>query len=89
MLVRGKLAQLLCMLVAGFLDVRDPQVSKALGLACQGDGSLDSSTVVVTTDDDVLDLQSIDSILQARHAVHVLVSGQVANIALHEHLARG
>lgn len=83
-----QLAELNSMLVAGVLDVRDPHVDQAWGLARKSQGSLDSSTVVVTTDNDMLDLQGGDSIFQASHAVHVLVGGEVAHITLHEDLSR-
>lgn len=43
----------------------------------------------MATHNDVLDLQGVDSVLQACHAVQVFVGGQVANIALHKDIARG
>ena len=57
-----QLAELHSMLVAGVLDVRDPHVDQAWGLARESQGSFDSATVVVATDNDVLDLQGCDSI---------------------------
>jgi len=45
------------------------------------------TAVIVANDHDVLDLEGVHGILQARHAVHVLVRGQVADVALHKHLA--
>ena len=35
----------------------------------------------------MLDLEAVDCIVQAGHAVEVLVGSQVANIALNKHLA--
>ncbi len=46
------------------------------------------TAVVVTTDEDVFDLEVVHSVLQAGHAVQVLVAHQVAHIALHKHLSR-
>ncbi len=75
------------MLVAGLLDVRNPEVGQSRGLARHGQGTSHSTAVVVATDNDMLDLEHGDCILQAGHAVQVLVSGQVSNVALHEDLA--
>ncbi len=46
------------------------------------------TAVVVADHQDVLDLEVVHAVLQARHAVGVLVRGQVADVALHEHLAQ-
>lgn len=81
-----QLAELLRMLVTGVLNVRDPHVDQAWCLSWHCQSSFDSTTVVVATYNDVLDLQGGDSIFQAGHAVHVLVGGQVADISLNEHL---
>lgn len=44
------------------------------------------AAVVVTAYDNVLDMQCIDSILKARHAVEVRMVDLVANVALHKDL---
>ncbi len=77
------------MLVAGLLDVRYPEVGQSRGLARHGQGTSNGTAVVVTTDNDVLDLEHGDCILQAGHAVQVLMGGQVSNVALHKDLAWG
>lgn len=41
----------------------------------------------MTDDHDVLHLEVVHRVLQACHAVQVLVRGQVADVALHKHLA--
>lgn len=83
-----QLAELLRMLVACVLDVGNPHVDQAWCLAWHCQGSLDGTTVVVATDNNVLDLESGNSIFHAGHAVHVLVGCKVADISLHEDLAR-
>ena len=75
------------MLVACLLDVRDPEVGQPRGLARHGQGTSHSPAVVVATDDDMLDLEHSNCILQASHAVQVLMGGQVSNVALHKDLA--
>ena len=84
-----QLAQLLGMLVARVFDVRDPQVGEPRGFARHGQCTPDGATVVVPTDNDVLDLEHVDRVLQAGHAVEVLVCGQVSNVALYKDLTRG
>ena len=84
-----QLAKNLCILVACVLDVRNPQIGESRSFARHGQGASHGSTVVVATDNDMLDLEDSDSVLQARHAVEVLVRCQVANIAVHENLSRG
>ena len=46
------------------------------------------TAVVVADHHDVLHLEVVHGVLYAGHAVHVLVRGQVADVALHKHLAR-
>ena len=46
------------------------------------------TAVVVAADEDVFHLEVIHGVLQAGHAVQVLVAHQVAHIALHKHLPR-
>ncbi len=75
------------MLVACLLDVRNPEVGQPRGLARHGQGTSNGTAIVVATDNDVLDLEHGDCILQAGHAVQVLMGGQVSNVALHKDLA--
>jgi hypothetical protein len=47
-------------------------------------GRLDTAAVVVSTDNDVLDLERLHSVLQHRHAIHVVAEREVGHVAMHK-----
>jgi hypothetical protein len=49
---------------------------------------LDPATTVVPANNDVLDLQDIDSVLQHGEAIQVGVDDEVSDVTVHEELSR-
>ena len=72
------------MLVVYVPDMPEPRVTEPDTFALQG--RLDAAATVVTTDDNVFDLEDIDGKLQHRQTVEVGVSDDVSNVAVNEQL---
>lgn len=60
--------------------VQDSQV-------CRGERGFDTTTSVVTTDDDVFDVQVADSVVDDCHYVEIVVADEVGDVAMHEDFA--
>lgn len=67
------------------LDVSQPVVDHSKLLL--GQRGCDTSTAIVSADDDVADLEDIDGVLEDREKVHVGVSDHVGDVAVDENLA--
>lgn len=66
-------------------DVAQPGVQDAQ--VARGHGSLDTAAAVVTTDDDVLDLQVLHGVVDNAHDVEVDAADEVGDVAVDEGLA--
>jgi hypothetical protein len=67
-------------------DWSKPMVEEAMLRAVQN--RTNPATAIMSTDDDVLDLQCLDSELQNRHAVEVCRIDDVRHVSMHEDFAR-
>ena len=73
------------MLLKDVIHMTEPVVSKSHTVAAQG--SLDAAATIVTADDDVFDLQDIDSELHHRKTVEVGVHDHIGHIAMNKDLS--
>ena len=68
--------------VARRADVADPVADVAARRRGELQGPPHRAAAVVAADDDVLDLEGVDGVLEAGHAVHVAVDREVADVSL-------
>ena len=78
--------ELVAVLLVDVLNVTQPVVDESTPFAVEG--RRDAAASVVTTYDDVFDLQGIHRVLHHRQHVHVGVHHEVGDVAVDEHLAR-
>lgn len=76
------LIQLLLMQAVDITDVSEPRVQQAQ--VRRGKRSLDASTIVVATDDDVLDVQMSYRVVDYGHGTEIGIGDEIGDVAMHE-----
>jgi len=82
--VRANALQLLLVFPADVLYVAQPVVDQTKSVVTQR--SADTAAPIVTANDDVLNLEYVDSELQHRQAIEIGVHDDICDVAVHEHL---
>ena len=83
----GNGIKLRCVLGVDITDVSEPHLKRGNEILV-GLGGLDSSALVVTTDDNVLDLQVSNTVLEGRKKVGIGVDNHVGNVTVDEDVSR-
>jgi hypothetical protein len=82
----GDSIKLFCVLGVDITDVSEPHLKRGNEILV-GLGGPDSSALVVTTDDDVLNLQVSNAVLEGRKKVGVGVDNHVGNVTVDEDIS--